>query len=828
MDLLLCSAENGAMTTAPMTTESDAPFPSSAPDRRYAIGALLVMGFVWLFLAQAVVADDRRTDLLTPAERAWLDARPRILLGAGAEWAPWVIPVGEGRVTGFAADHLRLLGDKLGIEIGLEAGPWHAMVAAAEDGRLDGLTMAAPLPERRDRFLFTEDFHTVNLFLYLRDGDPLPPPGLTGLNGRRVGYLQEVLRERKLLASEASIEAVPLPSQAALAEALLTGAVDAVIGSYGLEYWRASNGVLGFGPKRMLSEGPARLGISIRKDWPELVGILNKGLAAISAEESAALHRRWFGRGDVVSGGSPQTDLNADEQAWIADHLVLRVGIDPTWAPIEFFDEQRRPQGISVAYLRLIAERLGLRLEFVEASSWAAAVAQFDRGQLDLLPAVAATPSRRQRFVLTEPYVSFPAAIFAAADVAYLGGIEALRGEVVAVIEREAVHDWLREQAPEIPLLPVPDTPAALRAVARGDAFAFVGNLAATSYYIGASGLTEIKVLGETPFVYRLGMAVHRDEPMLAAILQKGLDAIPRHERDAIYHDWMSIRYRVEADRGLLMRVVAGAALLLAIIGWWAFSLAREVSRRRRAEAALAELSRGLDQALAERTGELADANARLRRSALDLSLSDEAARARLAGELHDSPMQKLALAQMQVEAAARDPEDAETTQLLGAGQALLREAIAELRTLQFDLSPPVLARQGLAAALAWLAESTQTRWGIQMTCAVQPDLPQPGHEASVILFQCARELVYNLIKHARASRGAIRLQAHEGCLELIVEDDGIGFDPDAAQPLPRPDGGFGLDSVRERLALIAGDLAIEPSSLGTWVRIRFPAERMD
>ncbi|SDW11625.1 Signal transduction histidine kinase [Thiocapsa roseopersicina] len=820
MDLLLCTAENAAMTT-----ERDAPLQSTACDRRRAIRALLVIGLVWLSLVRGVVAEDNRADLLAPDERAWLDAHPRILLGVGAEWAPWVIPVGEGRIAGFAVDHLRLLGDKLGIEIGLKAGPWHEMVAAAEERRLDGLTLAAPLPERGDRFLFTEDFHTVHLFLYLRDGDPLPPPGLAGLNGRRVGYLQEVLRERKLLEGQASIEAVPLPSQAALAEALLTGAVDAAIGSYALEYWRASNGVLGFGPKRMLSEGPARLGISIRKDWPELVGILDKGLAAITAEESAVLNRRWFGRADVFSGGSVPTGLSADEKRWIADHPVLRVGIDPTWAPIEFFDEQRRPQGISVAYIRLIAERLGLRLEFVEARSWAAAVAQFHRRQLDLLPAVAATPSRRQRFDLTDPYVSFPAAIFAAADVAYLGGIEALQGKVVAVIESEAVHDWLREQEPKIQLLPVADTPAALRAVARGDAFAFVGNLAATSYYIGASGLTEIKVLGETPFVYRLGMAVHRDEPMLATILQKGLDAIPRYERDAIYNDWISIRYRVEADWGLLLRVAAGAALLLAIVGWWAFSLSREVQRRRRAEAALAELSRGLDQALAERTHELAGANIRLRRLAVDLSLSDEAARARLAGELHDSPMQKLALAQIQVESAARDPDDPETAELLGAGQALLSEAIAELRTLQFDLSPPLLARQGLAAALAWLAESTQARWGIRMTCALDPDLPQPGHEASVILFQCARELVYNLIKHARASRGTIRLQAREGCLELIVEDDGIGFDPNAPQPRPRPDGGFGLHSVRERLALIAGDLAVEPSAPGTRVRIRFPAD---
>ncbi|WP_328983852.1 sensor histidine kinase [Thiorhodovibrio winogradskyi] len=770
-----------------------------------------------------------RPDLLTPAERAWLAEHPRITLGVGAEWPPDVIQIGEGRIAGFAVDHLRLLGDKLGIEIGLEAVPWHAMVAAAESRRLDGLMLAAPLEERRDRFLFTDDFHTAYLFLYQRDGDPLPSkPGIAGLGGRRIGYLQDVLRVRRLLAEEPSIVAVPLPSQAALAEALLTGAVDAAVGAYDLEYWRASNGVLGFGPKRMLPEGQARLGISVRKDWPELVGILNKGLAAITEEESSALHRRWYGRDHLIRGDVPETDLNAEERAWIAAHPVLRVGLDPTWAPVEFFDEQRRPQGVSVAHLRLIAERFGLRLDFVAAPNWAAAVAQFDAGKLDLLPAVAATPSRRQRFAISAPYVSFPAAIFSAADVAYLGGIEALRGQVVAVIEGEAVHEWLREQHPEIPLRPAPDTAAALRALNRGEAFAFVGNLATTSYAIGASGLTHIKVLGETPFVYRLGMAVHRDQPMLASILQKGLDAIPREKRDAIYHDWVSIRYQVEADWGLLWRVVLGAALLMALIGWWAVSLSREVGRRRRAETALDALSRGLEQSLAERTQELDGANARLRRLALDLSLSEETARARLAGELHDSPMQKLALAQMQVESAARDLADAESAQLLGAGQTLLREAIAELRTLQFDLSPPVLARQGLAAALDWLAESTQQRWGLRIACTAAPDVPPLGPEASVILFQCARELVYNLIKHAQASRAAIELSARDGWLELRVTDDGIGLAVAAAPP--RPDGGFGLHSVRERLALIHGELRIESGldagAPGTRLCIRLPLHR--
>ncbi|WP_295412717.1 transporter substrate-binding domain-containing protein [uncultured Thiodictyon sp.] len=1199
---------------------------------------LLAIALLWLLVQDSPCLADTgaSTDLLSAPERAWLAAHPRIVLGVGSDWAPWVIPAGNGRITGYAADHLQLLETKLGIRIELQAGPWHEMVQEAEAGRLDGLTLAAALPERRDHFNFTADFHTAQVFVYRREGDPLAAPGLAGLTGRRVGYLSEVLRERKLLATQPSIEAVPFPSQAALAQALLTGTVDAAIGSYGLEYWRASNGVLGFAPSRMLAEGPARLGISIRKDWPELVGILNKGLAAITEAESAALNRRWFGRSDALRSDPSQLDLTPEEQAWIAAHPVVRVGIDPRWAPVEFIDEQRRPQGISVAYLGEMALGLGLRFEFVPTASWSQTLQQFDQGRLDLLPATAVTPARRQRFELTEPYLTFPAAIFSAADVAYLGGIEALRGKVVAVVDAESVHEWLRERHPDIRLLPVPDTPAALRAVTSGEAFAFVGNLATTSYYIGAAGRTEIKVLGETPFVYRLGMAVHRDAPVLRAILQKGLDALPRHDRDAIYHNWVSIRYRHETDLGLLWRALAAAAMLTALIGWWALRLSREVARRRRAEVALvaakevaeaanrakgtfltsishelrtplnlvlgfaallhdlphserergwvrsigaagkalahqiddlldlargeagalrirpgpvdlhgllgevaamfsqraanqglalrvqidprlpavlrldaarvrqvlvnlvgnavkftqtgaievsasvappadagarlrlavtdsgpgiapaererifepftqgaaarladgaegaegaggaglglaisrrlalamggnlqvqcapgggstfvlelpaeaavmasappradlpaapgsalgpappparilivddsaptrallkeilgglpgepleagdgaqalalatarppdlilldiglprmdgiatcralkgqpatraipvvfltgrddepgildafkagaadyvvkpfeprillarvrthlalATLSRGLERRLGERTQALRDANARLRRLALDLSLLKEAERAQLASELHDSPMQKLALAQLQLGSASRGC-DREASQALLAGIELLREGIAELRTLQFDLSPPVLEQKGLPAALEWLAASTQARWGIPMTYTLTGPPPALGRELSVILFQSARELVYNLIKHAQARRGGIKVATDSAGLRLSVEDDGVGFAVDFTGGFalgfaggstgrvpgaevtadPGPGGRFGLYSVRERIALLGGRLDIAPLAPGSRVTICLP-----
>jgi signal transduction histidine kinase len=93
----------------------------------------------------------------------------------------------------------------------------------------------------------------------------------------------------------------------------------------------------------------------------------------------------------------------------------------------------------------------------------------------------------------------------------------------------------------------------------------------------------------------------------------------------------------------------------------------------------------------------------------------------------------------------------------------------------------------------------------------------------AIVLFQCARELVYNVAKHAGASAGRIELAVRDNAVWLVVSDDGQGFPSDAAVGPPGVGGGYGLFSVRERLALLGGDLAIESGADGSRVSVRVP-----
>ena len=248
---------------------------------------------------------------------------------------------------------------------------------------------------------------------------------------------------------------------------------------------------------------------------------------------------------------------------------------------------------------------------------------------------------------------------------------------------------------------------------------------------------------------------------------------------------------------------------------------ARVLLARVRTHVELGLLSRALERALAERTQELRDANARLRKLAMEVSLVEERERKRLAGELHDSPMQKLALAQFQIAAGARD-RDREAEERLDTGLELLREALQELRSLQFELSPPCLYQEGLAPALEWLASHATRRFGVALAVTVPRPPPVLGQDLAIVLFQCARELVYNVARHARASTGWIELDVRDSAVWLVVGDNGQGFPP-AAAAQPGAGGGYGLFSVRERLALLGGDLSIESDAAGARVSVRAP-----
>jgi len=120
----------------------------------YPIRALLLLLALLCCLPALQAAAPQQVEL-TQAERDWLAANPRILLGSDAHWRPYVWRRDDGKQAGIETDLIARFNALTGANIELVLGDWSDMVARARRGELHGLAVSASHPERTDRFLFS-------------------------------------------------------------------------------------------------------------------------------------------------------------------------------------------------------------------------------------------------------------------------------------------------------------------------------------------------------------------------------------------------------------------------------------------------------------------------------------------------------------------------------------------------------------------------------------------------------------------------------------------------------------------------------------------------
>jgi PAS domain S-box-containing protein len=248
-----------------------------------------------------------------------------------------------------------------------------------------------------------------------------------------------------------------------------------------------------------------------------------------------------------------------------------------------------------------------------------------------------------------------------------------------------------------------------------------------------------------------------------------------------------------------------------------AFAFVTDITERQRAASALQE-----------RTAELEDRTMQLSRMASDLTLAEQHAREQIARALHDGLQQLLVIAALNVEQQLKRDSDrgAAPSELLSEAKNQLEHAIADARSLNFELFPPVLQRFGLPAALPWLAEWTQDKYKVHVDVIADPRADSARKDVRTLLFESVRELLFNAVKHARADRITLELTVHaDDQLCITVSDQGIGFDPAGLDyRATASQVGWGLFSIRERLTLLGGSFHIESApGKGTCVRLVAP-----
>lgn len=231
----------------------------------------------------------------------------------------------------------------------------------------------------------------------------------------------------------------------------------------------------------------------------------------------------------------------------------------------------------------------------------------------------------------------------------------------------------------------------------------------------------------------------------------------------------------------------------------------------RQANETLLRLNETLESQVAERTANLELRSNQLRALAGRLTQAEEQERRRISQILHDELQQLLVGARLNLQyLSARNKHEPLHGTLIKI-EGLIAEAINTGRLLTAELSPMVLYQFGLGAALNWLGQWCQEKYGLVVRVTVDAEARVEDEELQVALYQSVRELLFNVVKHARVDSAHLAMtRLPDGGIRLEVSDQGVGFDPRMVRDREGAAGGFGLFSLRERLELFGTGLTID------------------
>jgi len=337
-----------------------------------------------------------------------------------------------------------------------------------------------------------------------------------------------------------------------------------------------------------------------------LICIILAAILVLSAFPAAALE-------DIrpVPGLSPAipANLTPAEIAWVQEHPVIHVCIDPSYTPIEFLDSSGTYSGLSLDYLRRAGESTGLRFAIEPVNNWNVCIDRIQKKEVDILSAVYISNLRKDYLLFTRPYYKNALVIVTKNDVSSGLSLEKLDGKSVAVVDGYTSHLLLKERYPAINAVPVPDVETGLTKVAFGSADAYLGDLATVTYVVEREGITNLKVSGEYapegegPLQFAFG--VRNDQPMLVSILNKGLAEIPPEDNAVIVKRWISSSLvpvpgpdpQVYLSLIILIAVVFAIVIIILLlnralkhqVALKTAELVTELEQRRRTEQALRE-----------------------------------------------------------------------------------------------------------------------------------------------------------------------------------------------------------------------------------------------
>ena len=520
-------------------------------------------------------------------ELTWLAEQERFRIGLRSAEVPLAFDTGEGALAGVYIDYLARLSEKLDVAIEpvvlpseKDRGPVQreSETDAILTTRMPGMPV---VPGKR----FTDPLMSLTYGLFVSAGDAAIRT-LADLEGSRIAVIDGDPNQYPMLDRVEAFTPVPAANVSEAVGLVLSGKSDAFLAPVPVvsDYLQSAM-VSGIGLSDLLDDNPVDVVLQVDAGNDRLFQVLNKAVSAISYNEHRGIRQSWLQSGQPVLERTG-TELSASDHDWLKRHPDLKVAFRSDWPPFEY-SQDGRPTGLVPDLLTRLEERLNTRFIRTVVGSRVEAEDQLRSGEVDILPGLSRTPRTEDDFLFTRAYLTVPIVLAIRDDGRFIGDLRELRNERVGVVNRQAAHDYLLINHPNLDLYPVTTVEEGLLALSNGDLDVMVTHIPAVSYTVARLGLSNLRITSITPYQYDLRLAVRKDSPELQRVLNKALGSLDASETESIYNRWIHLDIEQETDYTVVRRVVLIAIVVVLIFLYWNRKLSREVDERIRSENAL-------------------------------------------------------------------------------------------------------------------------------------------------------------------------------------------------------------------------------------------------
>ncbi len=446
-----------------------------------------------------------------------------------------------GEPSGLLVDLWRNWSKKSGISITFVATHWRGTLAALQRGDADihsGLFMDQ---EQARWMAFSDPLHELSSALFYRMAD-MAPESWAHLKDQGVGVVAGSFLESDLKRKHPEIRILAFQSATDALHALMAGKMRALfIEELVMEALKDRFALRGEVGSVHLEPSRHQLRAAVRKEQAHLLLAINQGMDRIPRQQRIAMENRWIRdpAKRIWSSPSVRMTLSRAERNWLRAHPVTRLAVVKYWPPYDQMDEQQRHTGLHADVIQHINRHLGIQVMAVPFKSWKHAYDAAARGQVDGIMGLSRTSEREKVFLFSKPYHYEPATLVVPRTRGSIRSWQDLKGRRVWFKGNASLIVKLKQDHPDAEAMEAASEAKALKALSAGQGDAYVAWLS-QDHRQALEGM-ELKVAAyvDTPQGdFHIG--INRSFPLIASILQKGLDAITVEELVQIRARWIS------------------------------------------------------------------------------------------------------------------------------------------------------------------------------------------------------------------------------------------------------------------------------------------------